>query len=148
MNSIPKVLRILSKAISNSGRLIRPSEFISISFTNSSMSQGGRSAISATLSAFANSNISISPELSTSAQEKNCAVVVPLPQSHSVNLTKSSSNVSGNSSTSSLCRSDDTSIIVEPVEPSSSDSPITSIVSIPTPRPNKDLIVVVPSTIL
>ena len=60
--------------------------------------------MSATLNALANSNMSISPEESTSAHAKNCAVVVPLPQSHSVNLTKSLSNssITGNSLTSSL----------------------------------------------
>ena len=88
--------------MSNSGRLILPSELMSITLTNSSISHGGRSAMSATRRALANSNMSISPELSTSAHEKNCAVVVPLPHSHSVSLTRSSSKETGNSSTSSL----------------------------------------------
>ena len=137
---------MFSRAMSSSGRLILPSELMSITLTKFSMSHGGRSAMSATLSAFANSNMSISPESSTSAQAKNCAVVVPLPQSHLVRVTRSSSKVTGNSSTSSLCKSAETSIIVEPPEDSSSDSPITRVVSIPTPRPNNALIVVVPST--
>ena len=57
--------------MSSSGKLILPSELMSIIFTKLSISHGGRSAISATLSAFANSNISISPDSSTSAHLKN-----------------------------------------------------------------------------
>ena len=139
---------MFSSAISSSGRLILPSEFMSITATSFPISQGGKSAISATRSALENSKRSISPELSTSAQEKNWAVVVPRPHSHLVRVTKSSSKSIGNSSISSLCSSEDTAIIVEPPVTSSSDSPITRVVSIPTPRPNNSRIVVVPSTIL
>ena len=95
--------------MSNSGRLILPSELMSMTLTKSSTSHGGKLAISAVLIASANSFMSIVPELSTSAHSKNCTVVVPLALSHLVNLTSSSSNSStsssatGSSETMSFC---------------------------------------------
>ena len=139
---------MFSRAMSNSGKLIFPSELMSMTPTIFSMSQGGKSAMSATLSALENSNKSISPESSTSAQAKNCAVVVPRPHSHFVRVTRSSSKFIGNSSTSSLCSTEETVITVEPPTASSSDFPITRVVSTPTPRPNNSRIEVVPSTML
>ena len=79
--------------MSNSGRLIFPSELMSINLTSSSISHGGRFAISAVRSASANSTMSIVPESSTSAQSKNWEVVVPRPHNHFVNLTNSSLKV-------------------------------------------------------
>ena len=102
--------------------------------------------MSATLNALENSNISISPELSTSAQEKNCAVVVPRPHSHSVNFTRSSSKLLGIRQPHHYAILLKLRLLLNRFAPSSSDSPITSIVSRPTPRPNSARIVVVPST--
>ena len=98
---MPSAFLMFSSAMSNSGRLILPSELMSMSLTSSSISHGGRFAISAARSAFANSTMSIEPELSVSAHSKNWTVVVPLLQSHLVNLTRSSSNTGPRSSSCS-----------------------------------------------
>ena len=123
MNSILSAFRIFRRAMSNSGRLILPSEFMSISFTKSSISHGGKFAISAARNAFANSTISMVPELSTSAHSKNSAVVVPLPHSHLVSLTKSSSNTGPRSSSCSSSPLGIKLCIMIPRVPSTAPSP-------------------------
>ena len=101
MKSIPYFPLIDIIVMSNSGRLILPSELISMIEINSSISHGGRFAISAVRSASANSAMSIVPDPSESAHSKNCAVVVPLAQSHFVSLTNSSLYVTVSSSVAS-----------------------------------------------